>query len=121
MYVNGLLTPDIYLERGVRHTLLVETGAGDLGNYQDFHPIYITSDSSGGHQLKPDLEAKVSLLGVKLEMNLKFINQYDLLHPTLSIFYRLKKSLLGLKEIEKGFLSLLHSGVFVVGGVPDLL
>ena len=63
MYVNGLLTPDIYLERGVRHTLLVETGAGDLGNYQDFHPIYITSDSSGGHQLKPDLEAKVSFWG----------------------------------------------------------
>ena len=63
MYVNGLLTPDIYLERGVRHTLLVETGAGDLGNYQDFHPIYITSDSSGGHQLKPDLEAKVSFGG----------------------------------------------------------
>ena len=70
MYVNGLLTPDIYLERGVRHTLLVETGAGDLGNYQDFHPIYITSDSSGGHQLKPDLEAKVSLVGGKLGMNL---------------------------------------------------
>ena len=77
MYVNGLLTPDIYLERGVRHTLLVETGAGDLGNYQDFHPIYITSDSSGGHQLKPDLEAKVSFLGGKLDMNFteEFINQ----------------------------------------------
>ena len=59
LYVNGLLTPDIYLERGNRYTFLIETGAGDLGNYEDFHPVYITSDSSGGHQLKPDLEAKV--------------------------------------------------------------
>ena len=59
LYVNGILTPDIYLERGNRYTFLIETGAGDLGNYEDFHPVYITSDSSGGHQLKPDLEAKV--------------------------------------------------------------
>ena len=29
--------------------------------------------------------------------------------------------MLGLKEIERGFLSLQHSGAFVVGGVPDLL
>ena len=63
MYVNGLLTPDIYLERGNRYTFIVETGAGDelhggIGS-SDFHPVYITSDSSGGHQLKPDLEAKV--------------------------------------------------------------
>ena len=59
LYANGLLTPDIYLERGSRYTFLIETGAGDIGNYEDFHPIYITSDSSGGHQLKSDLEAKV--------------------------------------------------------------
>ena len=67
LYANGLLTPDIYLERGTRYTFLIETGAGDLGNYEDFHPIYITSDSSGGHQLKPDLEAKV-LITIKAEL-----------------------------------------------------
>ena len=59
-YVNGILTPDIYLRRGVKYTFMVETGAGDKES--DFHPVYITSDQSGGHQLKPDLQARAEAI-----------------------------------------------------------
>ena len=60
-YVNGLLAPDIYLVRGHKYTFMIETGAGDSDSGDDsFHPVYITADSSGGgHQLKPELQAKM--------------------------------------------------------------
>ena len=58
-YVNGLLTPDIYMVRGQKYTFMIETGAGD-GEMDNFHPVYITADpTGGGHQLKPELQAKL--------------------------------------------------------------
>ena len=58
LYVNGLMAPDITLERGRTYTFVVETGLGSDPD-QTFQPVYITSDPSGGHQLKSDFEAKV--------------------------------------------------------------
>jgi hypothetical protein len=59
LYVNGLMAPDIYLERGRTYSFVIETGLGSDPD-QTFHPVYITSDPTGGHQLKSDFEAKVS-------------------------------------------------------------
>ena len=56
--MNGLLAPDLYLERGKTFTFVVETGIGSDPD-QTFHPVYFTSDPTGGHQLKSDFEAKV--------------------------------------------------------------
>jgi hypothetical protein len=53
------MAPDIYLERGRTYSFVVETGLGSDPD-QTFHPVYITSDPTGGHQLKSDFEAKVS-------------------------------------------------------------
>ena len=58
LYVNGLLAPDLYLQRGKTFTFVVETGIGSDPD-QTFHPVYFTSDPTGGHQLKSDFEAKV--------------------------------------------------------------
>ena len=58
-YVNGLLTPDIYLQRGVNYTFVVETGLG-RGDSQ-FHPMYVTTDSAGGFQTKTDYEKMVNV------------------------------------------------------------
>ena len=60
-YVNGMLTPDIYLVRGQKYTFMIETGVGNKENADadTFHPVYITDDPSGGHQLKPELQAKL--------------------------------------------------------------
>ena len=58
LYVNGLMAPDLVLERGKTYTFVVETGIGSDPD-QTFHPVYFTSDPSGGHQLKSDFEAKV--------------------------------------------------------------
>ena len=52
------MAPDITLERGRTYTFVVETGLGSDPD-QTFQPVYITSDPSGGHQLKSDFEAKV--------------------------------------------------------------
>ena len=58
LYVNGLMAPDLALERGKTYTFVVETGIGSDPD-QTFHPVYFTSDPSGGHQLKSDFETKV--------------------------------------------------------------
>ena len=46
MYINGILAPEMTLQRGKEYTFVVETGLGS-DNDQTFHPLYITSDPMG--------------------------------------------------------------------------
>ena len=46
MYINGILAPDMTLQRGKEYTFVVETGLGSDPD-QTFHPLYITSDPIG--------------------------------------------------------------------------
>ena len=55
-YVNGVLTPDIFLVRGRTYVFVVETGLGGNGVFQ---PVYFTTDSAGGYQGKSDYEKRV--------------------------------------------------------------
>ena len=49
MYINGILAPDMTLQRGKEYTFVVETGLGSDPD-QTFHPLYITSDPIGNIQ-----------------------------------------------------------------------
>ena len=57
LYVNGVLSPDVYLVRGRTYVFVVETGLGGNGVFQ---PVYFTTDSAGGYQGKSDYEKRVS-------------------------------------------------------------
>ena len=46
MYINGILAPEMTLQRGKEYTFVVETGLGSDPD-QTFHPLYITSDPNG--------------------------------------------------------------------------
>ena len=60
-YVNGILAPDIYLERGTPYTFVVETGLGTDPETKTFHPLYVTTDPEGGYQSKTEYERKVEV------------------------------------------------------------
>lgn len=57
LYINGLLAPELTLQRGKEYTFVIETGVGS-DPAQTFHPFYVTSDPAGGRQLKTELEAR---------------------------------------------------------------
>ena len=57
LYINGLLAPELTLQRGKEYTFVVETGLG-TDPKGTFHPFYITDDVFGGRQIKAELEAK---------------------------------------------------------------
>ena len=61
LYVNGVLSPDVYLVRGRTYVFVVETGLGGNGVFQ---PVYFTTDSAGGYQGKSDYEKRVSLVRI---------------------------------------------------------
>ncbi|XP_047526144.1 protein Skeletor, isoforms B/C isoform X1 [Pieris napi] len=46
-YINDMLIPEIYVERGKTYTFLVE-GGDDRTNPAKFHPFYISDSSEGG-------------------------------------------------------------------------
>ena len=58
-FVNGLLAPELYLEREKDYVFVVETGLGTDAE-GTFHPLYFTSDNLGGFQAKSEYEASVS-------------------------------------------------------------
>lgn len=74
LYLNGLLAPEITLQRGKEYTFVVETGLGS-DPQQTFHPFYITNDVSGGRQFKTDLEARAEKVfaGVTLSREGKIV------------------------------------------------
>ncbi|XP_054710992.1 protein Skeletor, isoforms B/C-like [Uloborus diversus] len=47
-YVNGLLSPELYLRRNRRYTFLIE-GGNDPYKARFYHPFYITDDPHGGY------------------------------------------------------------------------
>ncbi|XP_042900194.1 protein Skeletor, isoforms B/C [Parasteatoda tepidariorum] len=47
-YVNGLLSPELYLRRNRRYTFIVE-GGNEPYDARFYHPFYITDDSHGGY------------------------------------------------------------------------
>ncbi|CAG7836850.1 unnamed protein product [Allacma fusca] len=56
-YINGLLVPEIYVVRGKTYTFVVE-GGNDPEVPANYHPFYITDDSQGGYQHKPNAEKR---------------------------------------------------------------
>ena len=60
-YINGVLIPEITLERGKTYTFIVE-GGNDPENSARSHPFYITDDPEGGYDYKTAEERKVNIL-----------------------------------------------------------
>ncbi|GBL86000.1 Protein Skeletor, isoforms D/E [Araneus ventricosus] len=56
-YVNGILIPELTLERGQTYTFVVE-GGNDPENPARTHPFYITDDPEGGFEHKTPAEKK---------------------------------------------------------------
>ncbi|XP_021913275.1 protein Skeletor, isoforms B/C [Zootermopsis nevadensis] len=56
-YINDLLIPEIYVERGQTYTFIVE-GGNDRTNPARYHPFYITDSSEGGFGQKSEAEQK---------------------------------------------------------------
>jgi hypothetical protein len=56
-YINDLLIPEIYVERGQTYTFIVE-GGNDQTNPARYHPFYITDSSEGGFGQKSEAEQK---------------------------------------------------------------
>ncbi|KAL1423244.1 hypothetical protein MTO96_021225 [Rhipicephalus appendiculatus] len=57
-YVNGVLIPELWVQRGKTYTFVVE-GGNDPENTAKNHPLYITSDPGGGYEHKSVAERKV--------------------------------------------------------------
>ncbi|XP_067006992.1 protein Skeletor, isoforms B/C [Anabrus simplex] len=56
-YINDLLIPEIYVERGQTYTFIVE-GGSDTANPARYHPFYITDSKEGGFGQKSEAEQK---------------------------------------------------------------
>jgi hypothetical protein len=56
-YINDMLIPEIYVERGQTYTFIVE-GGKDQTNPARYHPFYITDSSEGGFGQKSEREQK---------------------------------------------------------------
>ncbi|GFU22530.1 hypothetical protein NPIL_175341 [Nephila pilipes] len=56
-YVNGLLSPELYLRRNRRYTFVIE-GGNDPNNARFYHPFYITDDAHGGYAKYTEEERK---------------------------------------------------------------
>lgn len=54
-YLNDLLIPELYVERGQTYTFVVE-GGDRPANPAQFHPFYITDSPEGGFAQKTDDE-----------------------------------------------------------------
>lgn len=56
-YMNGLLIPELTLQRGVTYTFIVE-GGNDPNASARRHPLYLTDSHEGGFDFKSDEERK---------------------------------------------------------------
>lgn len=61
-YINGLLIPELTLQRGVEYTFTVEGGVGGPhgNNSAKLHPFYITDSPVGGYIDQLDEDKMVS-------------------------------------------------------------
>ncbi|KFM69923.1 Protein Skeletor, isoforms D/E, partial [Stegodyphus mimosarum] len=46
-WINGLLIPELTVQRGTNYTFIVE-GGNDISNSASYHPLYITNNPEGG-------------------------------------------------------------------------
>ncbi|KAK7602289.1 hypothetical protein V9T40_009730 [Parthenolecanium corni] len=56
-YVNSKLSPELYVERGKTYTFVVE-GGNIIGNYLQYHPLYLTDNEEGAFGRKSESEQK---------------------------------------------------------------
>lgn len=56
-YINGLLVPELVVQRGKTYTFIVE-GGNDPVSSSRRHPLYITDNSEGGYDYRTDEERK---------------------------------------------------------------
>ncbi|XP_035890719.1 protein Skeletor, isoforms B/C isoform X2 [Anopheles stephensi] len=56
-FMNDLLIPEIYVERGQTYTFVVE-GGDDTAQPAKYHPLYITSSSEGGYGQLTDAQKR---------------------------------------------------------------
>jgi hypothetical protein len=67
-YVNGLLVPEITVQRGVTYTFLVE--GGDDGQHSSRrHPLYITDSPEGGYAHKTPEERRTEQIFAGVQWN----------------------------------------------------
>lgn len=57
-YINGILVPEIIVERGRKYTFIIE-GGDDSSDSANYHPFYITNSSSGGRLLNTQEQRQV--------------------------------------------------------------
>lgn len=67
-YLNDLLIPELYVERGQTYTFLVE-GGNDETQPARYHPFYISDSDEGGYGQKTQLKQSRQTVyaGVKFE------------------------------------------------------
>ncbi|KAG8187273.1 hypothetical protein JTE90_019162 [Oedothorax gibbosus] len=68
LYVNGLLSPELYLRRNRRYTFMVE-GGNDPHNARFYHPFYITDDAHGGYGRDTEEERKTKKVYAGVEFD----------------------------------------------------
>ncbi|KAH8026983.1 hypothetical protein HPB51_000694 [Rhipicephalus microplus] len=66
-YMNGVLVPEIHVQRGRSYTFRVE-GGNNPHNARYYHPLYITDSSSGGYARLTEAERQ----GVKIYAGIQF-------------------------------------------------
>ena len=58
-YVEGLMTPDLYLRRGLQYTFKIE-GGNNAASAEFYHPFIITDEPVGGYnRLTKEQKSKV--------------------------------------------------------------
>ncbi|OQR77627.1 protein Skeletor, partial [Tropilaelaps mercedesae] len=69
-YINGLMIPELYVQRGVTYTFVIEGGNNKTHTSKN-HPFYITSDPVGGYEHKSQAERRKEKVfaGVSLDRN----------------------------------------------------
>lgn len=60
-YINGVLAPELVVQRGVNYTFVV-TGGTDPNDPTNYHPFYITNSSSGGRLANTAEQREVNIL-----------------------------------------------------------
>lgn len=62
-YINGLMSPILYVRRGVTYSFKVE-GGSDPTNLRFYNPLYLTTDANGGYaQLDDNTRKTVRVIG----------------------------------------------------------
>lgn len=67
-WINDLLIPELYVERGQTYTFIVE-GGEDTTNPAHYHPLYICDSSEGGFGQKSEADQKKQKVYAGVEYN----------------------------------------------------